>query len=532
MSRKEVTGLGSGTSGDRGRGGSRQPGCQRASAASLPPSPAWAGVQMTTRGFGRSKYSQSLRIRAAASGTLNGRASHGIRTSWPVSPQLCTLSSRNFTNASVKGERIHLTPSEPDSVHFRPFRTFLCNLPRHRRAMPSATRSTPSACATRSCVPRHTCGRRRPVSPPPSKPFAALQAAEMAYQVEGVSITPAELEADSRWIRGVKAHRAAAAHQAIASTPPASPPPKTPTPPPAATPSTTTLCRHAPIPRLPAEDFKIVFRRGGGLDLRTTTNGALLQILCTLATDRTADRVWINPYNSLTVSTPSEPRARLYLRVLELLLGPTSYPLPAYMAAPDNALRGIIYNAVDSQTQDEIVQDLQSMNVNSMNVNPSPPLNLYAIADARQMGRLKSILITFVGTTTLPSFIGFNCGIYRCHPFRPKAEACTICCAPGHCADVCTKPKSTLSHRCRQAHKAVEPPTCVPCCIQCKGAHVTGSRPCKLRFDRNGASSPPATAKPQAPPPALLKARGVSAASGAPCSSTSGTSLPTLSPLC
>nr|XP_054918611.1 serine/arginine repetitive matrix protein 1-like isoform X4 [Dermacentor andersoni] len=43
------------------------------------------------------------------------------------------------------------------------------------------------------------------------------------------------------------------------------------------------------------------------------------------------------------------------------------------MAAPDNALRGIIHNAVDSQTQDEIVQDLQSMNVNTP----------YAIADAR-----------------------------------------------------------------------------------------------------------------------------------------------------
>ncbi|KAH7953329.1 hypothetical protein HPB49_007176 [Dermacentor silvarum] len=318
----------------------------------------------------------------------------------------------------------------------------------------------------------------------------------MAYQVEGVSITPAELEADSRWIRGMKAHRAAAAHQAITSTLPASPPSKTPTPPPAATPSTTTLRRHAPLPRLPAEDFKIVFRPGGGLDLCTTTNGALLQILCTLstidyATTRTADGVRINPYNnSLTVSTPSEPHARLYLRVSELRLGPTSYPLRAYMAAPDNALRGTIYNAVDSQTQDEIVQDLQSMNVNTP----------YAIADARQMGRSQSILITFVGTTTLPSAIVFNCGIYRCHPFCPKAEVCTNCWAPGR-HDVRTKPKSTLCHHCGQAHKAVEPPTCVPCCILCKGAHVTGSRPCKLRFDRNGPSSPPATSKPQPPAP-------------------------------
>ncbi|KAH7953745.1 hypothetical protein HPB49_011819 [Dermacentor silvarum] len=301
----------------------------------------------------------------------------------------------------------------------------------------------------------------------------------MAYQVESVSITPAELEADSRWIRRVKAHRAVAAHQAIASTPPNSPPSTTTTPPPAATPSTTTLRRHAPLPRFPADDFKIVFSPGGKLDLRTTTNEALLQIFCTLAT--------IDYATARSAVTPSEPRARLYIRVSELGLGPTAYPLRAYMAAPDNALRGIIYNAVDSQTQDEIVQDLQIMN---------------AIADAHQMGRSQSILITFVGTTTLPSANVFNCGIYHCHPLRPKAEACTNCWAPGHRADVCTKLKSALCHRYGQAHKAVEPPTCVPCCILCKGAHVTGSRPCKLRFDRNAQSSPPATSKPQPPPPA------------------------------
>ncbi|KAH7967580.1 hypothetical protein HPB52_000143 [Rhipicephalus sanguineus] len=318
----------------------------------------------------------------------------------------------------------------------------------------------------------------------------------MAYQVEGEFITPAESDDDSRWIRAVKAHRAAAAHQPITSTPPSLTLSNTHALPPNTTPTTTTLRRHAPLPRLPAEDFKIVFRPGGGLDLRTTTNGALLQTLCTLATidhatARAANRVRINPYNnSLTVSTPSESHARLYLRVSELRLGSISYPLRAYMAAPDNALRGIIYNAVDSQTQEEIIQDLQSMNVNTP----------YAIADARQMGRSKYILITFVGTTTLPSSIVFNCGVYRCHPFRPKSEACTNCWTPGHRADVCTKPKSALCCRCGQAHNTVEPPTCVPCCILCKEAHLTGSRPCKLRFHRTG-PSPSTHSKPQPPPP-------------------------------
>ncbi|KAH6938355.1 hypothetical protein HPB50_008861 [Hyalomma asiaticum] len=139
------------------------------------------------------------------------------------------------------------------------------------------------------------------------------------------------------------------------------------------------------------------------------------------------------------------------------------------MAAPDSAFCGIIYNAMDSQTQDEIIQDLQSMNVNST----------YAIIAACQMGRSKSILITFVGTTTLSSAIIFDCGVYRCHPFRPKAEACMNCWTSGHRADVYAKPKSALCYRCSQAHKTVEPPD--------------------LRFFRNGLS-PQAKFKPQSLP--------------------------------
>ncbi|KAL3251489.1 hypothetical protein MRX96_055100 [Rhipicephalus microplus] len=138
------------------------------------------------------------------------------------------------------------------------------------------------------------------------------------------------------------------------------------TPPPNTTPSAPTLRRHAPLPRLPAEYFKIIFRPVGGLDLHTTTHGVLLKTLCNLdiidyEAVHTADRVRINPYNnSHTVSTPFKPRARLYLCASELHLGTISYSLRAYMAAPDDALHGVIYNAVISQTQDEISSKISS----------------------------------------------------------------------------------------------------------------------------------------------------------------------------
>ncbi|XP_065308643.2 uncharacterized protein [Dermacentor albipictus] len=202
---------------------------------------------------------------------------------------------------------------------------------------------------------------------------------------------------------------------------------------------------------------------------------------------RVEDRVRINPYNSFTLSTPPEQRTRQYVRTSELHLATQLYPLRAYVAAPDNALRGIIYNAMDNQNQEEIIEDLQAMN----------PSSTYAIADARQMGRTRSILITFVGTKELPRTVVFNCGLFICHPFRPKAEACFNCWSHGHRSDVCTKSRSGRCPRCGAVHATRDPPDCTPKCILCSGTHVTGSRPCKLRFERGGptplASSPKST---------------------------------------
>ncbi|KAH8008970.1 hypothetical protein HPB51_008161 [Rhipicephalus microplus] len=109
--------------------------------------------------------------------------------------------------------------------------------------------------------------------------------------------------------------------------------------------------------RIPVEHFKIVFRPGGrftsALQLRASYSNPLQLVTIDYAVARIADRVRINPYNnSLTASTQSESRTRLYLRTSELRLATISYPPTSLMEAPDNALHGIIYNTIDSQTQD------------------------------------------------------------------------------------------------------------------------------------------------------------------------------------
>ncbi|KAH7953385.1 hypothetical protein HPB49_007634 [Dermacentor silvarum] len=157
------------------------------------------------------------------------------------------------------------------------------------------------------------------------------------------------------------------------------------------------LKKHPPLPRLPATDFKIVFRPGGGLNLRPINGGALLPILCAGAEidynqARSQDKLRINPHNSLTVSPPSEPRMKRYNQLQGLQLNDQQSPMKAYVAAPDNAIKGVLYNAVYNQSQEEIFEDLVHLN----------PSLTFTIADARELGRTKSILVTFIDTTEVP----------------------------------------------------------------------------------------------------------------------------------
>ncbi|KAH7965811.1 hypothetical protein HPB49_011250 [Dermacentor silvarum] len=182
--------------------------------------------------------------------------------------------------------------------------------------------------------------------------------------------------------------------------------------------------------------------------------------------------------------------------------------MKAYVAAPDNAIKGILYNAVYNQSQEEIFEDLVALN----------PSRTFTIADARQLGRTKSILVTFINTTEVPRQLNFYGAVYSCHPFKAKVEACFNCRKPGHRADVCPKERTGLCPRCGIAHPVKPTPDCTPKCILCGGAHFTGTRRCKVRFDRSGNSSnntaksttrttPPASPPPVSPPESSRNSR-------------------------
>ncbi|KAH7958843.1 hypothetical protein HPB49_005693 [Dermacentor silvarum] len=256
------------------------------------------------------------------------------------------------------------------------------------------------------------------------------------------------------------------------------------------------------------------FPTARGLDLRPINGGALFPILCAGAEidynqARSQDKLRINPHNnSLNVSTSSEPRMKRYVQLQGLQLNDQQYPMKAYVAAPVNAIKGILYNAVYNQSQEDIFEDLVALN----------PSRTFTIADARQLGRTKSILVTFINTTEVPRQLNFYGAVYSCHPFKAKVEAYFNCGKPGHGADVCPKERTGLCPRCGIAHPVKPTPDCTPKCILCGGAHFTGTRRCKVRFDRSGNSSnntatsttrttPPANPPPVSPPESSRNSR-------------------------
>ncbi|KAH9361514.1 hypothetical protein HPB48_001384 [Haemaphysalis longicornis] len=248
----------------------------------------------------------------------------------------------------------------------------------------------------------------------------------MEYTVEGADISPEEYNDQKLWSRAVKAHDHLFAKKKSVDTT-ASPPGGTKNGRGKNAKKETQkrvnypIKRRQPLPRLPTSDYKIIYRPGGGLDLpgglRPVNGGMLLQTVCRCADvdtaiARTQDKLRINPFNnSFTISTPSEERMRRYVKLQELQMKDQQHPLRAYVAAPDDAIKGIIYNVVYDQTQDEIFEDI-------INLNKS---RNYTIADARQLGKTKSLRITFIGTKEIPREILFFGSIYTCHPLKSES---------------------------------------------------------------------------------------------------------------
>ncbi|KAH7977135.1 hypothetical protein HPB51_027006 [Rhipicephalus microplus] len=151
------------------------------------------------------------------------------------------------------------------------------------------------------------------------------------------------------------------------------------------------------LPRLPVDDFKIVFRLSAGVDLAQYNDVELRAAvvaksgLHTVVADE--DLVCTNlAKNIFTVSTSCADRVANYAKIQELTLRGKKLGFHAYIAPPDGARAGIIYRAWNGESPQDFLQELRR-------ANPLLP-----IVQARDMGRTsRSVLIHFMAEELPPS---------------------------------------------------------------------------------------------------------------------------------
>ncbi|KAH7949391.1 hypothetical protein HPB49_009300 [Dermacentor silvarum] len=160
------------------------------------------------------------------------------------------------------------------------------------------------------------------------------------------------------------------------------------------------LPRRRPMPRLLEDDYKIVLRPKCAVDLANIGLVTLLDAIhstskINVEQAEQADQVRVHPIkNTITISTPDRQRADAYRTITELRNEKYNIDMPvaAYVPAPDDSIRGVVYRAYTDKTNETIQSELVSR-------NPQLP-----IVNARRLGNSKNFVITFAGKD-LPTLI-------------------------------------------------------------------------------------------------------------------------------
>ncbi|KAH8008980.1 hypothetical protein HPB51_008551 [Rhipicephalus microplus] len=174
--------------------------------------------------------------------------------------------------------------------------------------------------------------------------------------------------------------------------------------------------KRRPMPRLPPEDYKIVLRPQGSLHLADLGPTRLSEALCATAGFDSpevlhTDQMRIHPTNNtITVSTPDVNRAMAYLKITQVKIADQSCAMAAYVPAPDNSVRGIIFNAHSFESDDQIFNELRARN---------PTID---IVSARRRGKTIHFVLTIAGHT-IPKHVHYLAFTLLIFPLRERVEA-------------------------------------------------------------------------------------------------------------
>ncbi|KAH8030564.1 hypothetical protein HPB51_008925 [Rhipicephalus microplus] len=192
--------------------------------------------------------------------------------------------------------------------------------------------------------------------------------------------------------------------------------------------SENTQLRPSAAQRLPFPPFtneKVVLCPLGDLRVDVWPRPTLASVLWAAAEDSPIDcknlTLRARPKQNLAVmSTPSSHVADALLKFQDLSLGQRTYPVSAYLAAPDDSCKGIVPELEPGTTPHRLVDELKVTRIQ--------------ILQARMMGHKNIALVTFEGLR-VPRFVRFLGPQLRCYPYRPRHQVCKTCLELGHHAD-------------------------------------------------------------------------------------------------
>ncbi|KAH7981224.1 hypothetical protein HPB49_022458 [Dermacentor silvarum] len=226
------------------------------------------------------------------------------------------------------------------------------------------------------------------------------------------------------------------------------------------------------MPSLPKEDYRVIVRPRGGLNL---SDYKLDRIYCCLRNAagvgrETAeeDSICINSTQNIVVlSTPSEDRARKYGAINKLRFGEQEFEASAYRAAPDNTSKGLIRGISKEESPEDIVTSL---------VTPRNP----GVLHAKRMGNTDNVIVLFEGFY-VPSYVRYGAMLIRCSLYKKQIDICYECGRTGHRADVCPNPEDKICRGCGCKNPQHDH-NCQAECQLCGRDHLTGDKNCDARY--------------------------------------------------
>ncbi|KAH7964135.1 hypothetical protein HPB51_027627 [Rhipicephalus microplus] len=172
--------------------------------------------------------------------------------------------------------------------------------------------------------------------------------------------------------------------------------------------------------------------------------------------------------NIIILSTPHEQVAGRLREINQLKIRGRIHPFNAYVADPEDVLRGIVHGLPPGTTQADLMANLR---IRTQGVK---------IERARMLGSSKSAIITFTGDV-LPRCVYFMGAEAICYPYKPTVQVCKICRSTGHRTDVCPTPNANVCYKCGTCDPTQEHECALNCAI-CGEEHATGDKSCKKKL--------------------------------------------------